>query len=209
MTVPKFTLTGRIETALAGTLAEVIVVGTVRGAESVELADGATAVEDALDGRLLDTLSALGASGKADEVVKIPTFGKLNAEFVLAVGLGDVKDGGITAEQVRRGSGAAARALAGKKRALTTLSAIDLQAAVEGSALGAYSFTTYKSEPGEAPIGHVEVVAPAEGTATAHKATIRTGSATAESVIIARDLVNTPPNDLFPASFADRAKELA
>jgi leucyl aminopeptidase len=31
----------------------------------------------------------------------------------------------------------------------------------------------------------------------------------AESVVAARDLVNTPPNDLYPASFADRAVSLA
>jgi leucyl aminopeptidase len=28
-------------------------------------------------------------------------------------------------------------------------------------------------------------------------------------VIIARDLINTPPNDLYPASFAERARKLA
>ena len=34
-------------------------------------------------------------------------------------------------------------------------------------------------------------------------------TAIAESVIITRDLINTPPNDLYPASFAERARKLA
>jgi leucyl aminopeptidase len=38
---------------------------------------------------------------------------------------------------------------------------------------------------------------------------VRTATAVAEAVCAARDLVNTPPNDLFPASFADRAVALA
>ena len=38
---------------------------------------------------------------------------------------------------------------------------------------------------------------------------VRTAVAVAEAVRTARDLVNTPPNDLFPETFAARAVELA
>jgi leucyl aminopeptidase len=38
---------------------------------------------------------------------------------------------------------------------------------------------------------------------------VRTATAVATAVRTARDLVNTPPNDLFPESFAARARELA
>ncbi|WP_410599989.1 leucyl aminopeptidase [Amycolatopsis sp. lyj-90] len=209
MTVPKLALTENAEAALAKTRADVVVIGTLQGEDGLALAAGSSVADAAFDGKLADVLGTLGASGKADEVVKVPTLGKLSAGVVLAVGLGKAGADGVTAEQVRRGAGAAARALNGTERAFVTLSAIDLQAAVEGTALGAYSFTEYRSEKGDGPVAKVDFVSPEEGTAKDHKATLKAATLIAESVIIARDLINTPPNDLFPASFADRAKTLA
>ncbi|QWF78194.1 leucyl aminopeptidase [Amycolatopsis sp. CA-230715] len=210
MTVPKFALSENSESALGKTRADVVVLGTLQGDGAPVLAAGAGAVDAAFDGKLADALATLGASGKAEEVVKVPTFGKLPAGVVLAVGLGKAdEDGAVTAEQVRRAAGAAARALAGTDRAFSTLSEVDLQAAVEGTALGAYSFVEYKSEPGDAAVAKVDFASPSTGTAKDHKATLKAATAIAESVIIARDLINTPPNDLFPASFADRASKLA
>ncbi|GDY30413.1 leucyl aminopeptidase [Gandjariella thermophila] len=207
MTAPKFAVTSGAPTGLA---TDALVVGTVAGAEGLALAPGAEDVEAAFDGGLLDLLSALGATGKADEVVKVPTRGALPARVVVAAGLGRPEDGERpTAEQVRRASGAAARALAGTERMATTLSRLDLAAAVEGTALGAYTFTTYKSDPGSAPVARVELLTPDGGSAKEHKATIKAATAIAEAVCAARDLVNTPPNDLYPASFAERAAELA
>ncbi|SFB36143.1 leucyl aminopeptidase [Amycolatopsis marina] len=210
MTVPKLALSDNSEAALAKTKADVIVIGTVQGSDGLELAAGTDAVDAALGGTTADTLRDLGASGKAEEVVKLPTMGKLPAKVVFAVGLGKRdSDGAITQEQVRRAAGAAARALSGTTRALTTLSAVDLQGAVEGTVLGAYTFTQYKSAPGDGPVATVDVAAPESGTTKEHKAALKAATAIAESVLIARDLINTPPNDLFPASFADRAKKLA
>ncbi|RBM20054.1 leucyl aminopeptidase [Prauserella sp. PE36] len=206
MSVPKLALSEITEAALGKTRAEAVVVGTVQGANGLELAPGADAVDAALGGTLVDVLRTLGATGKAEEVVKVPTLGKLPAGVVLAVGLGKPEP---TQEQVRRAAGASGRALAGTARALTTLSVVDLQAAVEGTILGAYTFTEYKSEPGDAPVSTVDVATPAEGSSREHRATLKAATAIAESVLTARDLVNTPPNDLFPGSFADRAKKLA
>ncbi|WP_020421877.1 leucyl aminopeptidase [Amycolatopsis sp. ATCC 39116] len=210
MTVPKFALIENTGAALGKSRAEVVVIGTLQGDKAVTLAPGAEAVDEAFDGSLAELLATVGASGKAEEVVKLPTLGKLPAAVVLAVGLGRADgDGTVTAEQVRRAAGAAGRALAGTARAVSTLSAVDLQAAVEGTALGAYKFTEYKSEPGDAPVAAVDFATPAEGTKRAHTATLKAATAIAEAVIIARDLINTPPNDLFPASFAERARKLA
>ncbi|WP_433409582.1 leucyl aminopeptidase [Saccharomonospora azurea] len=207
MSVPKLSLSENSEGALAKSRADVVVVGTVQGPDGVELAAGAEAVDAAFEGTLAEVLATLGATGKSEEVVKVPTLGRIPAGIVLAVGLGEADD--ITPERVRRAAGASGRSLTGHKRVLTTLSELDVQAAVEGTVLGAYSFTAYKSERGEAPPATIDVAAPAEGTTRAHKATVKAASAIAEAVVTARDLVNTPPNDLFPASFADRAKELA
>ncbi|NIH79256.1 leucyl aminopeptidase [Amycolatopsis viridis] len=210
MTVPKFALIENTGAALGKSRAEVVVVGTLQGGKAVTLAPGAEAVDAAFDGTLADVLATVGATGKAEEIVKLPTLGKLPAAVVLAVGLGRAaEDGTVTAEQVRRAAGAAGRALAGTARAVVTLSAVDLQAAVEGTALGAYRFTEYKSEPGEAPLAAADFTTPQAGTKRAHTATLKAATAIADAVTIARDLINTPPNDLYPASFAERARKLA
>ncbi|MEU4739620.1 leucyl aminopeptidase [Actinosynnema sp. NPDC023658] len=207
MTAPKLAIT---DSDPSSTTADAVVVGTVQGPDGLALAAGSEAVAAAFDGGLLDLLDAVGASGKAEEVVSAPALGKIGARVVLAVGLGKpADDGSVTEDQVRRASGAAARALAGKKRAVSTLSALHLGPAVEGTVMGAYSFTAYKSNKGDGPVARVDFVAPAEGNIRAHRATLKASTAIAEAVTATRDFVNTPPNDLFPASFADRAAALA
>ena len=205
MTVPKFALT---DTAAEKAAVDAVVIGTLQRDGELALAPGSEGVDAAFDGALLDTLATLGATGRADEVVKLPSFGKLSAAVVVATGLGKVADA-PTEEQVRRASGAAARTLAGKKKAYTTLSALHLGAAVEGTVMGAYAFTTYRSAEGDAPVGKVDLAAPGEGTTREHRATIKASTAIGEAVATTRDLINTPPNDLFPAAFADRAAALA
>jgi leucyl aminopeptidase len=182
---------------------DAVVIGLRPGDGDVPvLAPGAETVDAAFDGDLAAALAVVGATGKADEVVKLPARGAIAAPLLAAVGLG--ADGeGDAAEQVRRACGAAARALAGTGHALSTLGALDVRAAAEGTLLGAYSFTAYRSNgEGKGPVGRVDLTGDdAEA--------LRVGTAVAEAVATARDLVNTPPNDLFPASFAERARELA
>ena len=206
MTAPKLSLT--TTTADEATV-DAVIIGTVQDGDGVALAPGSEPVDTAFGGTLAEILRSIGATGSQDEIVKIPSMGKIPAGLVVAAGLGKSTDDGPGAEQVRRASGAAARALAGTRRAVTTLSTLDLQAAVEGTVLGAYRFTEYRSEKGDAPVERVDVTPPAEGTAKDHRATLKAATAIGEAVCTARDFVNTPPNDLYPASFADRAAALA
>ena len=182
------------------------------GKNAPRLAAGAAAVDEAFDGELAALLALAGATGRADEVVRIPTRGTITAPLVVGVGLGPAGDDGPSAEQLRRASGAAARALAGTDHVVTTLSwaaedavAADALAAVaEGTLLGAYAFTEYKKAPGRTPVQRVDL---ATDDADA-VAVLRRATAVATAVATARDLVNTPPNDLYPASFAARAAAL-
>ncbi len=204
MPSPKLTLT---DAALTDAAVDALVVGTVQDGDGLRLAPGTDDVDAAFDGGLANLLAVLGARGKADEVVKVPTRGAVAAPLLVAVGLGEV-DGEPTGEQVRRAAGAAARALSGTGRAATTLSHLDLIAAAEGAALGAYVFGKYRSSGGDAPLGRVDLAVPSARAAAAKRKLAR-AVAVAEAVHTARDLVNTPPNDLYPASFADRAVALA
>ncbi|MBV9141456.1 MAG: leucyl aminopeptidase [Pseudonocardiales bacterium] len=204
MATPKLRLT---ETAVTTATVDALVVGTASGDDGPRLLPGSAEIDAAFDGALTDLLALLGARGKADEVIKVPTRGAISAPLLVATGLGAV-EGEPTSEQVRRAAGAASRALSGTSRAITTLSRLDLAAAAEGTALGSYAFTAYRSHNGEAPLGQMELSVPSAEDAGAQQDLAR-AIAIAESVTAARDLVNTPPNDLYPASFADRAVTMA
>ncbi len=204
MTTPALRLT---DASVTTATVDALVVGTMCGEGGLRLLPGSEEVDGAFGGALVDLLAVLGAKGKADEVIKVPTRGTIGAPLLVATGFGEV-DGRPTGEQVRRAAGAASRALSGTSRAATTLSRIDLAAAAEGTALGSYVFTAYRSQNGDGPLSHMDLSVPSAHDA-ASKQDLARATAIAESVAAARDLVNTPPNDLYPASFAERAVTLA
>ncbi|MFL6128187.1 MAG: leucyl aminopeptidase, partial [Mycobacteriales bacterium] len=118
-----------------------------------------------------------------------------------------------------RSPAATTRALSGRARVASALglaggrppAAELVAAAAEGALLGAYAFTAYRSDGDStktAPPALVTLLVPdpdADGlAAAAHRAGVLAGA-----VALARDLVNTPPNDLPPAEFARRAAEAA
>jgi len=197
---------------LATLAVDAVVVGIFSGTDGPELAPGAHAVDAALSGGLLEALVALGATGGEDEVTKLATFGALKAPVVAAAGLGK-SDGAPSAEVVRRAAGAASRALSGRARIALALTGGDspdglVQAAGEGALLGAYHFGSYRSTPvpaGKQPPSTVQLVVDSSRDKAA-KTAVRRAAAVAEAIGLCRDLINTPPNDLFPAEFAARAQ---
>ncbi|MGH3857201.1 MAG: leucyl aminopeptidase, partial [Pseudonocardiaceae bacterium] len=204
MTTPTLRLT---DAAVTTATVDALVVGTMSSDDGPRLLPGGEEVDAAFGGTLTALLALLGAKGKADEVIKVPTRGAISAPLLIATGFGAVEHQ-PTSEQVRRAAGAASRALSGTSRALTTLSRIDLAATAEGTALGGYAFTAYRSRNGDGPLGQMDLSVPSAGDAGARRDLARAIAIT-EAVTAARDLVNTPPNDLYPASFADRAVTLA
>ncbi|MYZ38526.1 leucyl aminopeptidase [Streptomyces sp. MnatMP-M17] len=205
-----------LSTAGAATLrADAIVVGVAKGAKGPVVAPGAEAVDKAFDGKLGSVLEALGVSGAEGEVTKLPAPSGLKAPVVLVVGLGPApaKNGTYGTEPLRRAAGAAARALSGRKKAAFALpveTAEDVEAVAEGALLGAYAFIAYqggenngkKGDNGpKLPLAEVTLVG-AKPRDKAHKAAANRAIALTEEVNRARDLVNTPPNDLTPEAFA-------
>ena len=84
-------------------------------------------------------------------------------------------------------------------------SSATVAAVAEGARLGAYRYDRYRSNPG---VSKVTVVVPGSVSRELRTAVTR-ANALADGVLLARDLVNTPPNDLGPADFAGIAKERA
>ena len=155
----------------------------------------------ALGSDFTQTLQALGATAKLGETCKLPTGGNAKAPVVVVVGLG--ADAAISPESLRRGSGAAARALAGKGVVAFALPATadeQIRAITEGALLGAYAFDRYLTKKHQ-PISELVVVTPRAGDRTA-KQIVDQAAVVAAAVNFARDLVNTAPNDLYPESMA-------
>ncbi|MGA5544397.1 leucyl aminopeptidase [Mycobacterium sp. NPDC051198] len=152
-------------------------------------------------------LAALGAKGGTDQVTRVLA-PSLPVASVLAVGLGKPRDE-WSADAIRRAAGTAARSLNGTETVVTTLSDIDLEAAVEGLILGSYRFNDFRSaKTAPKDAGLTEIVALAADTKTATKAEAQRAVDIASAVATARDFVNTPPSHLFPDEFAKRAKAL-
>jgi leucyl aminopeptidase len=199
--------------AASGLRADAIVVGVAKGPKGPVVAPGAEAVDKAYDGGLAGILETLGASGSEGEVTKLPAPSGFKAPVVVAVGLGAVpeEEDGFDAEVLRRAAGVAARALAGAKKAAFALpiqDAADAGAVAEGARLGAYGFDAYKetgrgdaAKNGKGPLGEAALLGGKPRDA-AYKAAIARATAVTEELNRARDLVNTPPNDLNPESFA-------
>ncbi|MGP3984391.1 leucyl aminopeptidase [Streptomyces sp. KR80] len=215
-----------LSTSSATTLrADAVVIGVAKGEKGPVVAPGAEDVDKAFDGKLATVLETLGASGGEGEVTKLPSPSGFKAPVVLAVGLGDTPAKGerFGTEALRRASGAAARALAGSKKgafALPVEDTADAAAVAEGALLGAYAFNTYrnngdgnggngtKRDDKKAPLAEITLLG-GKPRDKAFKAAAERASALAAEVNRARDLINTPSNDLNPKSFATAAQTAA
>jgi leucyl aminopeptidase len=189
---------------------DAVVVGLHKGTDGPVLAAGAEGIDEALGGRLAATLALLGAEGSPAEVTKLATLGATSAPVVVGVGLGPAD--ALTPETLRRAAGAAIRALAGTARVAVALpvdGADELRAVSEGALLGAYDFTAYKSSPNGRRIAVKAVTVAVPATDKAAKAEAKRATAVTSAVHRSRDWINTPPNDLRPAAFADEAAAAA
>jgi leucyl aminopeptidase len=185
----------------------VLIVPVVNGDESPSVLAGEPYLGSDAIGEIESGLRAIGATGGEGQVNRL-VIGSLPVASVLTVGLGAPRDE-WPADKIRRAAGVAARSLDKTESVVTTLSAVDLGATVEGLILGAYRFTDFRSEktaPKDAGLQSITVLA--TDTKGRTKDAAARAAAVATAVATARDLVNTPPSHLFPAEFAKRAKAL-
>ena len=197
------------QSAPTATDADALVIGVFQGPDGPVL----TLSADELD--LMAALTALGATGKAEEITKIPTAGRLATAVVVAVGLGPepaAADAGPAErqaylERLRRAAGTAARDLASgrAKRIAIALPAgepDEAEAVALGGLLGGYAFRKYRTTA-TAP-GDLEQI-----VYTAHEDAARRARILADAMALVRDLVNTAPADMVPADLAAVAERTA
>jgi leucyl aminopeptidase len=189
--------------------ADALVIGVFQGTDGPVPTPGTDEID------LMTALTALGATGKPEEITKIPTTGRLAAPVIVAVGLGsepknpseDQARRQAYLERLRRAAGAATRELTSgrAKRIAIALPAgqpDEAEAVALGGLLGGYAFRKYRTTANAA--GDVELI-----LHTAHDDAASRAKILAEAMMLVRDLVNTSPADMVPADLAAAAERMA
>lgn len=200
VTLPARGTTVRAVTGSAAPEGAVLLVPVAQGDDGVELP-----VTQLAPKGLLEALVAVGAKGTANEVTRVVVDGTL----VIAYGLGDAND--IDDEAVRRAVGAATRTLNGVEKAAISAE-FGVQPIVEGLLLGGYVYNGLKSTANTLDDDNTDAELPQTTEVTvvgADEKAFEQAVIVAESVNLARDLVNTPSNFLYPESYAAVMGEVA
>jgi leucyl aminopeptidase len=176
-----------------------------------------TGLDQALGGCLGALRKQREFSGKPNKTRLIHTLGKIPAERILLVGLGKKRD--LTRERIRQGAGAAVQALrsTGLKSFATLLHLAGgdagnefLQPAVEGAALGGYTFTQYKTGTEEnGVIEEARLLFPPGFAPDDAGPAVIAAQTVCEAVLFARDLVAQPGNVATPTYLAEKAVEMS
>ncbi len=176
---------------------------------SVKSAKGSLAIESgdlAIDTKaLLASLHDLGATGKEDEIIRIPG---TTTRLLVFTGLGKHQTS-YSNETLRRAAGAATRALAGNSSvtiALPAKSAAAVQAIAEGAGLGNYHFDEFRGSTKSAQKTAIKTITiySSQVTGSAAKEIAHHATVITDTTALVRDLVNTPPSHLTPITFAKK-----
>ncbi len=155
-----------------------------------------------------EELEKLGFTGDVEEVAFLPHEGRL---YVGAK---------LDHDEIRIAAAKAVKALRGKKFKtakagvyIQNCPITNIKAFVEGAILGAYSFDRYKSKKKKEGLEEIvlanEEYADKPFTLENAKKSIDEAKIVAKTTNFVRDIVNTPPNEIYPESFAKLAKEVA
>lgn len=184
----------------------------------LEKGDEGAAFDRLFEGELLRTLRTERFKGKEGESRLLFSAGKIPARYLLAVGLGEKKD--LSVGTLKRVGAVIAREAKGikahsigcviQRESIAGLSPQKrTQALVEGMILGSYQFNRYRGDRKELDSSLKEVHLLTTIPAKALEQAIQTGKAIGESTCFARDLCNTPSNDLTPMKLAREAEAMA
>jgi leucyl aminopeptidase len=196
----------------AKTRADAVVVGVWKGARGVTPADGSVDVVEAFGRSLRPMLSTLGFTGKAGDVARVPTGGRISSPLLVLVGMGpEPAERAAQVLAVRRAAGVAARSTANAASVALALPATDpglVRNVLEGYLLGGYAFSRYQSRTPDQRAGVVTVLSPVARRQEAVTA-FEEAQVVGPAVNAVRDWVNTPASDLTPPVFADEIRKAA
>jgi leucyl aminopeptidase len=148
----------------------------------------------------LPSLLAMKFDGATDSFVSFPS-SEDPEKIISFVGLGNALPSEI---DIRNGAAVATRNLSAHAHITLDFgdrSESELLALMEGSLIGSYNFTSYKTSKSESVTTHISVI----GSIPHPKKLISEAETVAQALTLVKDLVNTPPNDLYPESFVSHA----
>jgi leucyl aminopeptidase len=206
------TLRIRIESGrIKDTSTDVVAIFVAEGAFGKQAAFAE--LDAALGGSLAAHVDAVRFRGKPDEVLDVPTLGRIPARRAVLVGVGPRR--AARGARLRSAAATAARTALSEK-SLTVVpgdleKGLDVRTVAEGLGLGAYSFPKYFT--GErAPkrfLEDITIVRSSGKPAGADRRALELGLAVASAVNVCRDAVNEPPNVLYPEELANAARRVA
>jgi leucyl aminopeptidase len=191
---------------------DILVLGAFEGGKEPYGAAGE--VNGELGGKMFRYWKAEKFTAKPGETFLMRTDGMISAKRVLVVGLGKIDDFGVeSVRQVAATSLSVAKQLRCKKvvSVLHGAGYGDLQARdcaramVEGVRLADYKFARYKKDKSKSP-DEFEIVTKDGRAVRAAQRGIVDGEVGAAGTVFARDLVNTPGQDMHPETLVDAAK---
>jgi leucyl aminopeptidase len=197
MTVPALRVTSDSVTTIE---ADVLVLGVQKTDAGPRLLS-----DDPAHAAIGSILEAIGFSGGQDELRRLPPTEGAAASIAL-VGIGT----SLSPNDLRYASGSATRQLRGVATialALPIASETELLAVLEGAAIGAYSYDEYRgvgADRSKGPATGIIVASTLENNET----TAARAAIIATAIHTVRDLVNAPPLDFFPETFAVAAESL-
>lgn len=194
--LPSFSITSDDPESLADDL---LVITTARTETGLRIS--APGISRSASDSLLESALSVGHCGEQNTVARVPAPRGIRAASILLIGLGSHTDTEPERQRtMMQALGAGLSAVQGAN-AVTIASpgGHDEDAVVLGALLGTYRFTAYLTRsPAQTRIERLTLATVRESTEELSATVIL-----AEAVARARDLVNQPPNELYPASFAN------
>ncbi|MBE9223385.1 leucyl aminopeptidase [Cyanobacterium stanieri LEGE 03274] len=179
--------------------------------DDTELTGDIASLNDKLDGVITELIEENDFKGKANSTLTARVGAKSPIRKVMLVGLGKQED--ITSNGIRLAAGAIARSTA-KENGKTLGIALNIneyeadtiaQMITEGVILALHKDNRFKSDAkNEVKLTNVDIL----GLQASDNA-ITKGKQISDGVILARELVNSPPNDINPITLAQIAQDLA
>lgn len=186
-------------------------------AESPQLSGSLGEFDAGLNGTVARLIEAGDLKGKLAELLPLHDVPGVAADRVLFVGLGKSDD--LTRARLQKAIMAAVRKVSSKDETSAAvcldgsiLGTISVAAATETTAtaiiVGSQGQDSLKAEPGHFPLTEAPIVVSETDYAEA-AASVERGIILGESINLTRELVNLPPQIIYPESFAKRTQTVA
>ncbi|MDZ4722368.1 MAG: leucyl aminopeptidase [candidate division Zixibacteria bacterium] len=173
-------------------------------------------IDMASDGVVTTLLGSEEFSGKENEISVIYHPAGFKCSRLMLVGLGETKK--LLPDSFRKALGNLSRhkGLRGSTKAAVYMGDCEedanYQAAVEGYLLGSYKMLDYKTKESDkkvSKLGELTFITTRKVLVAKLADDVTRGAIIAEGQLLARRFAETPPNDLTPRIYAERAKKLA